>query len=123
MRDERQEFTRKTKGQALKRATHNGQPYCECCGMALNPRTGTFYDHIQPDGLGGEPTLENCQVLCRTCHELKTSTEDVPVMAKADRSFRKQFGLSVRKRKIQSRGFEKAPPQHTATRPIRKRFT
>jgi 5-methylcytosine-specific restriction protein A len=45
-----------------------------------------------PDGLGGEPTLENCKVYCATCADIKTETEDKPRMAKADRVAKKHYG-------------------------------
>jgi 5-methylcytosine-specific restriction endonuclease McrA len=84
----RKEFTAKTKAQAAERA--NG--LCEGCGRIL--RTGDFhYDHTLPCNLGGEPTLDNCAVLCRSCHVLKTSSEDVPRIAKAKRNYRKSRGI------------------------------
>lgn len=50
---------------------------CEDCGARLVP--GKFeYDHVNPDGLGGEPVLDNCAVRCSTCHALKTATRDAP---------------------------------------------
>ena len=80
----RREFSKKVRLAAFKRA--NGR--CERCEAALFP--GQYhYDHILADGLSGEPTLENCAVLCRACHGLKTANDDVPRMAKADRARRK----------------------------------
>lgn len=35
-------------------------------------------DHIVPASLGGEPTLENAQGLCPTCHRWKTALEWTP---------------------------------------------
>jgi 5-methylcytosine-specific restriction endonuclease McrA len=55
------------------------------------------YDHVIPDALGGEPTLENCQVLCKSCHSTKTSKEDVPRIAKAERNFRQNSGIKKAK--------------------------
>lgn len=84
----RQEFTAKVKAAAALRANGN----CECCTRRL--LTGDFhYDHEIPDGLGGEPTLENCRVLCRACHSVKTSTLDVPRIAKSKRNFRTAHGI------------------------------
>lgn len=45
----------------------------------------TFYEHIICDGIDGEPTLENCAVLTRTCWHLKTNSYDKPIVAKARR--------------------------------------
>lgn len=80
----RREFSGKVMAEAALRA--NGQ--CECCTRRL--MTGDYhYDHIIPDALGGEPLLGNCQVLCRSCHSVKTTKEDVPRIAKAKRNFKK----------------------------------
>lgn len=43
------------------------------------------YDHILPDWLGGEPTLENAQVLCDPCHSEKTHGQDRPRINKTQR--------------------------------------
>lgn len=76
---------------------------CEKCTAKL--LAGKFdYDHIIPDGLGGEPTLENAQVLCRACHDDKTHKHDRPIMAKADRIKKKHVGAQAK-----SRGFQKPP--------------
>ena len=80
-----------------------------------------IYEHVQPDGLGGEPTLENCKVHCRNCADVKTFKEDNPRMAKADRVLKKTYGITPTRKKIQSRGFEKRPPQRTASRPVERR--
>jgi len=55
------------------------------------------YDHIIPDALGGEPTLENCQVLCKSCHSTKTSKEDAPRIAKAERNYRRNSNIKKAK--------------------------
>jgi len=84
----RREFSVWVKAQAALRA--NGR--CQGCPC----RTGVgniFYDHIVPDALGGEPTLENCQVLCKTCHDDKTRKTDVPRIAKTKRQGRKHMGI------------------------------
>jgi 5-methylcytosine-specific restriction enzyme A len=83
----RREFPAKIKVAAFKRAADR----CEECSAPL--MAGRFhYDHIIPDGLGGEPTLENCAVLCRACHDPKTRERDVPQIAKAKRVERKHVG-------------------------------
>jgi 5-methylcytosine-specific restriction protein A len=75
----RTEFTRKVKAAAALRA--GGK--CEGCTARL---IGAFhFDHIIPDGVGGPATLENCQVLCRACHDVKTRKADVPRVAKMKR--------------------------------------
>jgi 5-methylcytosine-specific restriction endonuclease McrA len=98
-----------------------GVPQCESCGIEL--RSGNIeYEHIVPDGLGGEPTLENCGVWCRSsCSKSKTHTEDNPRMRKADSVIRKSFGLTPRKQKINSPGFQPTEPQRSASRPIERK--
>lgn len=77
----RREFPAKVKVAAFQRCGG----LCESCGAVLRP--GKFqYDHRVMDAMGGEPTLENCEVLCDVpCHQTKTSTHDIPALAKAKR--------------------------------------
>lgn len=92
----RREFSAKVKLEAWKRCRGSGwQSHCEKCKGRITGRPE--YDHIVPDGLGGEPTLENCQVLCTKCHRLKTHTEDRPAMAKADRQRKSAAGVNRKK--------------------------
>lgn len=99
---QRQEFPQKVRKLAFARCCLQGSipgvPQCEGCGCEINARTGTIYEHVIPDGLGGEPAIENCKVHCRTCADVKTFTQDNPTMAKADRVLKKNFGLQANKR-------------------------
>lgn len=90
----RREFDKRVRAQAAERA----KGHCERCATKL--MAGSYhYDHITPDGLGGEPTLENCQVLCLTCHKGKTVSEDNPRMQKADRIRKKHvYGIRPKSR-------------------------
>lgn len=116
----RKEFALSVRKQAMARCCKpDGIPKCEGCGKMLSKRTGTIYEHVIPDGLGGEPTLENCKVHCKDCADVKTLTEDNPRMQKADRVFKKEYGLTPSRKKIESRGFAKARPQNSASRPLR----
>jgi 5-methylcytosine-specific restriction protein A len=84
----RREFSRQTKRDAFLRA--NGS--CEVCGARLS--IGKFdYDHIIPDALGGEPTLENCSVSCKPCHSAKTGKQDIPAIAKTKRIRDRERGI------------------------------
>jgi 5-methylcytosine-specific restriction endonuclease McrA len=97
-----------------------GRPQCENCGKEVFSG-GFIYEHVTPDGLGGEPTLENCKVHCNPCAKVKTFTEDNPRMAKADRALKKSFGLMPTKRQqIKSPGFAKAAPQRRASGAVNK---
>lgn len=120
----RREFSQAVRKLAFARCCRNGTkpgiPQCENCGNVL--RSGNIeYEHLDADGLGGEPTLENCGVWCAVpCSKKKTFTEDNPRMSKADRVLKKNFGLGRQKQKIQSAGFRKAEPQRSASRPVNK---
>ncbi len=118
----RQEFPQQIRKLAFARCCKpDGIPKCENCGRML--RAGNIeYEHLQPDGLGGGPTLENCGVWCAVpCSKNKTAREDNPRMAKADRVLRKTYGLEPSRESFQSAGFRKRPPQRTASRPIRRK--
>lgn len=108
----RREFTRKVMSAAWERC--GGR--CEHCTAKLFPGH-IEYDHIIPDALGGEPTLDNCQVLCTACHSAKTGKIDVPTIRKSDRIRDKHHGATKRS----SRPLGHGNAQHTATREIRRR--
>ena len=99
----RKEFSKSVKVAVIKRATVDGQVYCEECGCLTKGRFEI--DHIRADGLLGEPTIENARLLCSPCHAEKTKT-DVAAIAKAKR--REALHLGVRKKpSFVSRGFAK----------------
>lgn len=90
----RTEFSAKVRKAAWERC--GGK--CEGCTAKLFP--GKFaYDHDTPDGLGGEPTLENCKVLCTACHSTKTHEHDRHIMQKADNIRKKHLGFGQPKPK------------------------
>lgn len=120
----RREFSKRVRRDAFARA--KGQ--CEGAPFAYDGRCDVkltigkyHYDHDIPDGLGGEPTLENCVVLCIACHKDKTTKKDVPAIAKAKRISDRHIGIKSPRQKIQSAGFRKAPAQRTASKPIERR--
>lgn len=87
----RREFHAKIKLQAYNRCLKDGKPHCEECNLRI---VGVpEYDHDTPDGLGGEPTLENCKVLCGKCHRIKTHEVDRPRMQKADNVKKSNAGI------------------------------
>lgn len=88
----RREFSTKVRVAAFQRAKGR----CESCTAPLFP--GKFeYDHRLADAFGGEPTLENCEVICKACHDLKTFTSDIPAIAKSNRVRAKHIGAKTRK--------------------------
>ena len=106
----RREFSKAVKRDAFMRA----KGACEMCGARLT--VGKYaYDHIVADGLGGEPTLDNCCVACVVCHSEKSAKNDVPRIAKVKR-------IQDRERGIRNpSSFRKSAPQHSATRPLARR--
>jgi len=96
----RKEFSAKVKVAAFQRA--NG--HCENCTSLLV--VGKFaYDHDNPDGLTGEPTLANCRVLCNSCHGSKTK-KDVANIAKAKRRERGAAGIKKKRSITRWRRFD-----------------
>jgi len=83
----RQEFSKKVRLMAWDRA--GGR--CEACTRKLFVGD-IFYDHINPDGLTGAPVAANCQVLCRSCHAVKTKA-DVANIARAKRCEAKHLSI------------------------------
>ena len=91
----RREFPAKVKLAAWERCKVNGVPHCEECKLRIVGRGD--YDHVLADGLYGEPTLGNCEVLCSKCHKLKTHEHDRPLMQKADNIAKKNAGITRKK--------------------------
>lgn len=86
----RLEFTSPTKRAAYKRSLG----ICEChlipwlkrpqgCGCRLGAGN-TFYEHIVPDNIRPDNSLDNCAVLTKTCWREKTDTYDRKVIAKSN---------------------------------------
>lgn len=73
---------------------------CECwripgwkgCGRPIGDGN-VFYEHIVCDGIGGEPTLDNCACLTKTCWKRKTAEYDIPTVAKAKRVTDRGIGI------------------------------
>lgn len=88
----RRDFPTAVKVAAFQRAKGR----CEGCTGRLFP--GKFrYDHIIPDWMGGEPTLENCRVSCLVCDAPKTR-KDQGDIAKVKRVRAKHLGAKARSR-------------------------
>jgi len=98
----RDEFTAKTKEQAYERS--KGRCENKLCGLPL--QIGKIhFDHIIPCRLGGTGEIQNCQVLCESCHKEKTAKQDIPQIAKTRRQHRRHIGAVEPKGTIKSRGF------------------
>lgn len=95
----RTEFSKPVKRDALKRSGG----LCEATGARYGLRPGqrcnaplSFgldYDHGNPDGNGGDASLENCVCCCLRCHDWKTRNVDVPQIAKMKRQRDKHEGI------------------------------
>lgn len=125
----RQEFSKPTKREALKRSgglceaigTVYGLTPGQRCNAPLSH--GVEFDHYPvPATDPGSDTLDNCVACCKTCHRHKTSTYDVPMQAKGKRISDKHNGIRPPSQMC-GRGFTKRPPQNTATRPFRSKET
>lgn len=84
----RREFSRSIKLAVIKRATRDGLVLCEGCG-ALTKKWQI--DHRRADGLLGEPTLENAQLLGPCCYGPKNAA-DTTAIAQAKRREARHVG-------------------------------
>lgn len=84
----RREFPPKVRVAAFERANKR----CEKCTAFLVPGRFT-YDHRVADFMGGEPALENCQVICEACDKDKTYRQDIPAIAKTKRVIKRRAGV------------------------------
>jgi 5-methylcytosine-specific restriction protein A len=91
----RTEFSRQTKRGAYERSEglcEGLRPDGERCCANLKHKIHHF-DHIIPDAIGGDNSLQNCQVLCVPCHDDKTRKIDMRIIAKAKRNYDKHRGI------------------------------
>lgn len=123
----RSEFSKPTKREALRRSNGLCEAVGELYGLPPGQRCnaplshGVDFDHYpiaatEPESDG----IENCVAVCKKCHRFKTSTFDVPAQAKSKRVRDKHLGIRNGP-KMQGRGFPRRPPQHSASRPIRRK--
>ena len=94
---------------------HGGN--CHICDRKIEAGEAWDLDHVRALALGGEDEPENLAPVHRSCHRGagSKSSDDTARVAKAKRQKAKHYGLGKSKR-----GFRKAEPQRTATRPIEK---
>lgn len=84
----RTEFSKRVKLAAWDRS--RGQ--CEACGVKIRAGMGPHYDHVRPTFFNDDASLENCAVLCKTCHASKTTDQDRPAIDRARRLHEKAIG-------------------------------
>lgn len=97
----RREFPAKIKVAAYERSKGR----CERCTAFLV--AGKFrYNHRIPDAIGGEPTLDNCEVLCLACDAPQTYEIDIPRIAKTRRIRKREAGVKKPRSLRQWRKFD-----------------
>lgn len=120
----RREFTKEVRRLALTRAAYVCEGVNEegvRCTIAVGRGSPVEFDHVLSDWMGGEPTLENCAALCRTCHKIKTAL-DAAARAQAVRRRDRHDGITAPGRRLVSRGFPKPPKKHPATARVEKLY-
>ena len=85
----RREFPAAVKVAVVKRSTRGRIVYCEGCCL---PTKDYRIDHKRADGLLGEPTLANAQLLGRCCYAAKDAA-DTTAIAKAKRREARHLGV------------------------------
>lgn len=119
----RREFSRAQKVAMLKRAMdQTGTIRCEGCGLNVTGKVVEF-DHVIPEALILDKLapleIEHGRVLGRDCcHRAPgaKTAHDLAVIAEAKRREARHLGI----RRLSPRGFDRAPPQRNASRPLDK---
>lgn len=104
----RREFPKATKVAVIKRATRDGQVFCEKCGVLAKRFQ---IDHVIADSHGGRPVIENAELICEDCFGVK-NPQDTKIAAKIKRVEAAHLGADPAKGEIQSRVTPKAPRAH-----------
>ena len=65
---------------------------CARCYQKIDAGKAWDIDHIIPLGLGGTNEAKNLQILCKPCHQSKTSQSDIPRIAKTKRLKARHLG-------------------------------
>lgn len=94
------------------------QGKCCICGCRIQAGQRWIVEHPKPLWMGGPDDDTNRRPAHERCAISKTISE-APIKAKSDRVRANYLGIrKTTRRKLQSRGFAKAPAQRSATRPI-----
>lgn len=97
------------------------QGWCCICHCQIHPGERWTIEHLTPLWLGGPDSDTNRRPAHERCAIQKTVSE-APIKAKSDRVRANYLGIrKTPRRKLRTRGFMKAPPQRSATRPIERR--
>jgi len=98
--------------------THNG--ICHRSGRRIRPGEAWECDHVIAIINGGENRESNMAPILKGKPHKEKTAEDVAEKSMVYRKKARHWGVSVKRKKIQSRGFEKAQPQRSASRPVSK---
>ncbi len=112
----RREFPRSVRVAVIKRCTRDNGVICEQCGI---PAKRFQIDHVIADALGGEPVLDNAQLICDACYAIK-NPKDTTAAAKVKRIEAKHIGAITPMRRLLSRGFLKRERPQKASLPPRQ---
>lgn len=106
----RAEFGKQVKRDADERSNGHCEGTGAMYGLASGKRCNAIlhgkrkeYDHILACSNGGDNSLNNCAVICGTCHDFKSHRIDTPRAAKIVRQRDKNNGVRS------SRSFPRAP--------------
>lgn len=111
----RKEFPRSVKVAVVRRATRGNVVYCESCG---DPARKFQIDHAIADSHGGQPVIENAELICENCYKIK-NPNDTKIAAKLKRQEAKHVGVTKPAGQIKSRGFAKSEkPKREATKSL-----
>jgi hypothetical protein len=94
----RREFPTKVRIAVIKRATRDNVVYCEKCGGIAKKFQ---IDHVIADSHGGEPVIENAQLLGECCYSEK-NPKDTTIAAKLKRIEARHIGATRPKQTIKS---------------------
>jgi len=94
---------------------------CHRCGRAIDAAGGETWtcEHLVALINGGENRERNLDVTCSWCLPIKNAA-DVAEKSRTYHKAAKNIGVDLNpsRRRIQSRGFNRAPLQHSASRPL-----
>jgi len=107
-----------TKARATRIFLENEGRCCNC-GQLIRQGDGWFIEHLVPLAQGGADDDTNARPAHTKCKAKKDAT-DAAAKAQRDRMVTASWE-GKRKSKWQSRGFEKAAPQRSASRPIQRK--
>ena len=107
----RKEFSEKLKQEIRKRENYQ----CEKCG-----ESAIQVDHIKPAALGGRSTYDNAQLLCDSCHDVKSAIDRANAL-KADK-MGGRVGQYSRRQKAKANGTYKPIPSPGFSKTLRKKI-